>query len=615
MNGGRKILVALITILLVICASGGLADDSGTFQYVVGDNGKVTITKYNGNETLVIVPNTIDEYEVEAIGEFAFQGAEITEVVLPETVLSIGEYGFGNIKTLTKVTTYATLIGKSAFSGCSELSEIQLLSGSAKAEESSFYNCKSLKAIVGTISDPGEYAFAYCSSLPEIVITGDSISSNAFSSCEELKSVTIIEGPISARESAFASCSKLETVSGTISDPGEYAFSYCSSLSKIELTGTYISPNAFYNCSELKSVTIVDGPISVRDSAFQSCAKLETVSGVVSDPGEYAFEYCDQLKEINISGNKVSSNAFYYCKNLETVSLLTPKMNIEGYAFYSCEKLTTVNGIVGNIDDDAFSYCTSLTSLRFAGSEIDDSSFYGCDAFVLEIPKDDAVENIVAQSGIKYIVSDFEIPEDETSNTNKLDSGVYKIESGVYNIGVDLDAGSYEISLSGISSSANIAILKDDADFEKFNRFVANRMVRNPHIVAPYSKILFITKDNWPLHLTLHDGERFYVSEGYGTMTPINSEVLIRGIYYIGEDIAPGTYMMEVSDIENICYIAAFETFEQYMDFMMKDTAQSLIDNSRFAFRTSEGETVSITLEQGEILLVTDGKVILSTTK
>lgn len=607
----QRILLALIVVLIVTCASAGLADE-GDYQYQIGDNGKATITGFKGNELIVYVPSSIDGYEVEAIGEFAFQGAEITEVVLPETILSIGEYGFGNIKALTKVTTYATLIGKSAFSGCSGLSEIKLLSGTAKAEESAFYSCKSLKTIVGTISDPGEYAFAYCSSLPKIEITGDRISSNAFYNCSELKNVLISDGSISANESAFASCSKLETITGTISDPGEYAFSYCSSLSEIKLTGAYISSNAFYNCSELQSVTIVDGPITVRDTAFQSCAKLETVSGVISDPGEYAFEYCDQLKEINISGKKVSSSAFYYCKNLETVSLLTPKMHIESYAFYSCEKLTTVNGVVGNIDDDAFSYCTSLTSLRFAGTEIDDSAFYGCDSFILETPQDDAVESIVVQAEIKYIVRDFDVPEEELKYSNKSEAGEYKIEAGVYNIGADLEPGSYELSLSGISNSANIAILKDDVDYESFNRFVANRTVRNPHIVIPYSKLLFITKEDYTFHLTVHEGERLYIGEGYGIMSPTKNEIIIAGIYFVGEDIEPGKYVMEFSDVENACYIASFESYDKYMSFISKDTAQSLAENSKFAIRASEGEPISVSLEQGDILLILNGKGMLS---
>ena len=54
------------------------------FEYTVNKSSQtVTITKYNGNETSVMVPDTLDGYSVTAIGDSAFnKNSTITEVIL-----------------------------------------------------------------------------------------------------------------------------------------------------------------------------------------------------------------------------------------------------------------------------------------------------------------------------------------------------------------------------------------------------------------------------------------------------------------------------------------------------------------------------------------------------
>lgn len=82
------------------------------FTYELSGN-EMTITGYTGTATKVIIGSTytIDgvEYTVVGIAESAFEAnTEITSVVIPETVKTIGDYAFYDCTALTDVTIYST---------------------------------------------------------------------------------------------------------------------------------------------------------------------------------------------------------------------------------------------------------------------------------------------------------------------------------------------------------------------------------------------------------------------------------------------------------------------------------------------------------------------------
>lgn len=65
----------------------------------------VTITKYTGTESTVILPSTISSWPVTKIGEDAFQdNTTITSVTIPDSVTEIGANAFAGCTNLTSVT-------------------------------------------------------------------------------------------------------------------------------------------------------------------------------------------------------------------------------------------------------------------------------------------------------------------------------------------------------------------------------------------------------------------------------------------------------------------------------------------------------------------------------
>jgi hypothetical protein len=78
--------------------------------------GKVTITGYTGSATDVVIPSSINELPVTAIGREAFKSKKLTRVSLPSSVSYIGESAFeDNQLTSVNIPDSVTSIGEDAF--------------------------------------------------------------------------------------------------------------------------------------------------------------------------------------------------------------------------------------------------------------------------------------------------------------------------------------------------------------------------------------------------------------------------------------------------------------------------------------------------------------------
>ena len=74
------------------------------FEYTEVDGG-VSITKYTGSDTEVVIPSTIDGKDVKTIGQSAFAGSKtLVSVVIPDGVTEIGSYAFSACSKLNSVT-------------------------------------------------------------------------------------------------------------------------------------------------------------------------------------------------------------------------------------------------------------------------------------------------------------------------------------------------------------------------------------------------------------------------------------------------------------------------------------------------------------------------------
>ncbi len=109
------------TCKVKVVATASDAQISGSYVYrVIQDTCMISV--YRGSGGNLVVPGEIAGYPVTAIGAWVFEGHALTECVIPEGVVSIGEGAFYACGILKKVTLPASVdtIADDAFAGCAE---------------------------------------------------------------------------------------------------------------------------------------------------------------------------------------------------------------------------------------------------------------------------------------------------------------------------------------------------------------------------------------------------------------------------------------------------------------------------------------------------------------
>ncbi len=144
--------------------------------------------------------------------------SEVTDLVIPEGVTSIGNYAFIGCYGLTSITIpdSVTNVGYEMCCDCINLSSITLPGNVPKIWEGAFRGCSALTSITipDTVTSIEGKAFLKCSGLTSIIIPDSvtSIGEWAFRKCSGLTSVTIGNGVTSIGEWAFSDCNNLTTV-------------------------------------------------------------------------------------------------------------------------------------------------------------------------------------------------------------------------------------------------------------------------------------------------------------------------------------------------------------------------------------------------------------------
>jgi hypothetical protein len=308
----------------------------------------------------------------------------IKGVILPATLISIGDSAFSECTSLTSVNIgdSVTSIGDYAFRYCSSLACVTIPSSVTSIGNYAFrYSGFTSVTIPSSVTTIGSQAFSDCTSLTSVTIEDGvtSIGDYAFSDCTSLTSVTIPSSVTSIGDHAFAGCSKLTSVTitgNTVTSTVGQAFRNLTSFTvTIEGSVTSIGSQAFRDCSKLTSVTIGDSVTTIGDSAFAGCSGLTsvTIGDSVTSIGDYAFRYCSSLTRVTIpsSVTSIGNSAFAGCSGLTSVTI--PKgASIGDSAFSDCSGLAsvTIGDGVTIIGDHAFAGCSKLTSVTIKGNTV-----------------------------------------------------------------------------------------------------------------------------------------------------------------------------------------------------------------------------------------------------
>ena len=244
----------------------------------------VTITKYTGTESTVILPSTISSWPVTKIGEDAFQdNTTITSVTIPDSVTEIGSNAFADCTNLTSVN----------YEG--DWSNLTIQSGNPAVQDAANEQLFDFKFI---LNNTAVIVIRYKGTAADVTIP----------SRYQGKPVTMIDHA-AFHDSAVTSV----TIPDSVTSIPDDAFAFCSQLTNISIPNsvTFIGFSAFNSCTSLKSITLPSSLSTIQSSAFYNCGNLETIRIPVSVTfiGNYAFAGCPSSMTVTYPGSKTQWDA------------------------------------------------------------------------------------------------------------------------------------------------------------------------------------------------------------------------------------------------------------------------------------------------------------------
>lgn len=239
-------------------------------------DGGIKIIGYNGSDSVLAIPSTIDGKSVVAIGTSAFGNSDfLTEVIIPDSVTTLGDGMVQYCDNLVKLTLGkgVTQVPDFMADSCSKLKEVIFNGPIVSIGESAFYQCSQLQI----------------SKFPE---TLETIENGAFFRCNTLTSLTIPNKTTTIGSSAFVYCEKLEnlTLGNSLTTLNSGAFADCISLKEVTLPKsitTISDAKVFARCSSLSKVVIPDTTTSISSNIFDK-SPLTTIYG---SKGSYAQSF------------------------------------------------------------------------------------------------------------------------------------------------------------------------------------------------------------------------------------------------------------------------------------------------------------------------------------
>ena len=255
----------------------------------------------------------------------------LTNVVIPSTVKTIGEFAFHDCVNLKNVSIpQSSITGMGVFSSCISLQGINFPAMSYIPEQS-FNNCRSLTSI----------------EIPESVV---GIGHDAFNGCKSLTGINLPPYLTVIQYNAFSDCTKLKNISlpNTLTTLGNYVFRNDSSLQALTIPAsvTLIGAILTDGCPLIEKITVDPDNKSYCDQ-----------DGVIFTANKQSLFYCPSARkgsyEVPQGTITIRTNAFYNASQLTAITFPDGLRVVENYAFVNTDGLKV------------FDFPASVTSLDY----------------------------------------------------------------------------------------------------------------------------------------------------------------------------------------------------------------------------------------------------------
>ena len=237
---------------------------------------------------------------------------EITDLVIPNSVTSIGPDAFNSFVGLSSVSipSNVTTIGESAFAWCKGLTSVSIANGVTTIGDYSFNGCGGITSITipNSVTSIGECSFRKCTSLTSVTIPKNlsTIEYCAFSGCSNLTSVTIPSSVTSIGFHAFEECSNLTSILSLNSIPPSCSTSFLN-INKNSCTvwvpkGSFAAYKASNEWNELTIKEIINGDVNL-DGQVDVADINAFVAYIIGEASEGLYE---EIADLN-GDNKIDA--------------------------------------------------------------------------------------------------------------------------------------------------------------------------------------------------------------------------------------------------------------------------------------------------------------------
>ena len=414
-------------------------DDPSEFTYVLLDDGSASITGYTGTSRDIMIPRAVDGHTVKSISEME-KNNSVENILIPETVeIIIGNpfknlYGVKSYKVAEGSKYYSShggalysydktilisypspdraevtpviipdtvkVIGDEAFYDDFFLTEIILPEGLEKIGDNAFYYVTELKSITipSTVKEMGINPFYGANSLEEIIVApGNSTYVILNGALYNKNEKSIVAYPKKLSTEGFDFPADLQKI-------GDYAFYQVMGLVDLSFpeTLTWIGDSAFYGC---------------EDSSFQELPHN------IRHVGKWAFNQAG-FNHLTIPGTTQLDEACFISVRVKDGKVIVqegiselPPLAFDDADITSVllpESLTSIGRL-------AFAHCTDMTSLNIpkAVASIGENAFLNCPKLTAIVEKGSYAESYCRQNSIRTgDATDSPKGTDQTNNTS-----------------------------------------------------------------------------------------------------------------------------------------------------------------------------------------------------
>ena len=289
-------------------------------NYKTVDN-NIEITNFtktsSASSVSVVIPSKINGCSVTSIGAYAFSGKDISSVIIPDTVVSFGNYSFYNCSKLKTVTLSKNLSSeKSGGYLFYKSKNIEIVNVPENMADPSFvdhFNYYTNTVVQGS-SVTSAYKLDYKISDHQIEITSFTKTTSASAVGVIIPSTINGYNVTSIGKFAFYCCDGISSIvmPDTVISLGDYSFSTCSNLKTVTLSRNLSSEKSggylFYNSTSIETVYV---PENMIDQTFIDHFNyhLDTVIKGSVNNSQYRLDYEIPIKDRNATITKYNANA------------------------------------------------------------------------------------------------------------------------------------------------------------------------------------------------------------------------------------------------------------------------------------------------------------------